>query len=84
MSVRFQIAILVFMMVQVILFAIGAVLLLKTPFAGFAMLAMPWVAGLNAIVSVPLSWMVALRLRKWLESRNVLLTPSVIPYAPRA
>jgi hypothetical protein len=83
MSARFQIAILVFMMAQAILFGIGAVLVLKTPFAAFAMLAMPWVVGVNAFVSVPLSWMVALRLRKWLESRTVLLAPSIIPYGPR-
>jgi hypothetical protein len=84
MSVRFQIASLVFMIIQVILFGVGTILVLLTPLAAFAMLAMPWVGGVNAIVSVPLSWMIALRLRMWFESRTVLLPASVIPYGPGA
>jgi uncharacterized Tic20 family protein len=63
MSVRFQIAALIFMMVQAVLFGVGATIVLATPLSAFAMQAMPWVVGISFIISVPLSWMIAPRLR---------------------
>jgi hypothetical protein len=63
MSVRFQIAILVFMMVQAIVFGVGTVIVLATPLAAFAMVLMPWVVGVSMMVSAPLSWIIAPRLR---------------------
>lgn len=63
MSVRLQIAALVFMMTQAVLFGIGAALALATPLAKTAMSLMPWVVGGSTILSAPISWMLAPRLR---------------------
>lgn len=70
MSVRFQIAVLVFMMVQAVLFGVGTTIVLATPLSAFAMQAMPWVVGVSFIISVPLSWMIAPRLRARFWNRN--------------
>lgn len=69
MSLRFQIAAMVFLMVQAVLFGIGVVLVLGTPLAKQAMSLMPWVVGGSALVSAPVSWMIAprLRARYWRE-----------------
>ena len=69
MGIRLAIAALVFMMAQAVLFGIGAVLVLATPLSEFAMTLMPWVVGVSTVVSLPLSWFLAprLRLRYWQE-----------------
>jgi hypothetical protein len=71
MSVRFQIAILVFMMVQAVVFGIGTIIVLATPLAAFAMQLMPWVVGVSLLISAPLSWMIAPRLRSRFRNRSV-------------
>lgn len=63
MSVRLQIAALVFMMTQAVLFGIGAALALATPLAKTAMSLTPWVVAGSTILSAPISWMLAPRLR---------------------
>ena len=63
MSVRFQIATLIFAMVQGVLFGVGIIIVLATPLSAFAMQVLPWVVGISIIVSAPLSWMIAPRLR---------------------
>lgn len=63
MSLRFQIAAMVFMMMQAVLFGVGAVLVLATPLAEHAMALMPWVVGVSILLSAPLSWAIAPRLR---------------------
>jgi hypothetical protein len=63
MSIRLQIAILVYIMVQAVMFGVGIILVLATPLSAFAMNLMPWVVGVSAIVSAPLAWMIAPRLR---------------------
>jgi hypothetical protein len=63
MSVRFQIAILIFMMVQAIVFGAGTVIVLATPLAAFAMTLMPWIVDVSIMVSAPVSWFIAPRLR---------------------
>lgn len=77
MSVRLQIAILVFMMVQAVLFGIGTILVLATPLAAFAMQLMPWVIGTSAVISAPLSWLLAPRLRSRFENRSASLRSPV-------
>ena len=62
MSVRLQVAALIFTMVQGVLFGIGAVLVLATPLSAFAMQLLPWVVGVSAAISIPLSWIIAPRL----------------------
>lgn len=63
MSIRFQIAAIVYLMTQAVMFGIGAMLVLATPLSHDAMALMPWVIGLTAIASAPLSWRIAPRLR---------------------
>ena len=63
MFVRVQIAALVFMMVQAVLFGTGAILVLATPLTAYAMQLMPWVVVISTLVSLPLSWLLAPRLR---------------------
>jgi hypothetical protein len=63
MSIRLQISILVYVMVQAVMFGIGTILVLATPLSAFAMSLMPWVIGTTAIVSAPVSWLIAPRLR---------------------
>jgi hypothetical protein len=72
MSLRFQIAAMVFLMVQAIVFGAGLVLVLATPLSDFAMQLMPWVVVTSALISAPISWMLAprLRLRFWQETNQ--------------
>ncbi|MGO9391315.1 hypothetical protein [Rhodoblastus sp.] len=69
MSLRFQIAVLVFLMMQAVLFGAGVVLVLATPLTKEAMMLMPWVVAVSVLISAPLSWMIAprLRARYWRE-----------------
>lgn len=61
--VRLSIAILVFMMIQAILFYIGALLVLATPLRDLAMQLMPVVVAISTIISIPVSWFIAPRLQ---------------------
>lgn len=63
MSIRLQIAALVYMMVQATVFGAGIVIVLATPLSAFAMLLVPCVVVVSAVVSAPLAWMIAPRLR---------------------
>jgi uncharacterized Tic20 family protein len=63
MSIRFQISILVYIMVQAVVFGVGLILVLATPLSAFAMHLTPWVVGVSAIVAAPMAWMIAPRLR---------------------
>lgn len=69
MWVRVQIAAMVYLMVQAVMFVIGLMLVLGTPLAHMAMTLMPWVVATTAVLSVPISWMIAprLRARYWRE-----------------
>jgi len=71
MSVRFQIAALVFMMVQAVAFGAGIIIVLSTPLTALATQLIPWVVVMSAIVSAPLSWMLAPRLRARFRTRRV-------------
>jgi hypothetical protein len=63
MSVRLQISLLIFMIVQAVLFGLGTVLVLATPMSADAMRLMPWVIGVSFLVSAPVSWLLAPHLR---------------------
>jgi hypothetical protein len=64
MWTRLQIAAMVFMMVQAVLFGMGMVSILATPLNQSAMTLVPWMIALSFIVSAPLSWLIAPRLRQ--------------------
>lgn len=63
MRTRLYIAALVFTMVQAVLFGIGTILVLATALSASAMQLMPWVVGVSTLLALPLSWMLAPRLR---------------------
>ena len=63
MWIRIQIAAMVYLMVQAVMFGIGVVLVLTTPLADMAMTLMPWVVATTAVLSIPISWMIAPRLQ---------------------
>jgi hypothetical protein len=62
-----QIASMVFMMVQAVLFGIGMVAILATSLDEKAMTLIPWMIAATFFVSVPLAWMLAprLQMRYW-------------------
>jgi predicted phage tail protein len=59
MSNRTRIAILIYAMVQAVVFGAGVILVLATPLAETAMALMPWVIGLSLLISAPIAWMLA-------------------------
>lgn len=63
MSIRLQIAAMLFLMIQAVLFFAVTTTVLISPLARDAMALMPWVVVLTAICSAPLSWWLAPRLR---------------------
>jgi uncharacterized Tic20 family protein len=63
MSTRFQISALVYLMVQAVLFGVGAIVVLATPLQTSAMTVFPWVVAVTAVLSAPISWLIAPRLR---------------------
>ena len=67
MWTRLQIASMVFMMVQAVLFGIGMVFILVTSLSENAMTLVPWMIAGSFIVSAPLAWLIAprLQLRYW-------------------
>jgi hypothetical protein len=70
MSIRFQIAAMVFMMVNAVVFGIGLVSVMTLPsLARHAFDLIPAVVVASFILSAPLSWMIAprLRARYWRE-----------------
>jgi heme/copper-type cytochrome/quinol oxidase subunit 3 len=69
MSIRMVIALVIYMMVQGCMFGVAIVALLVSPFSNDAMQLLPWVIGTTALISVPLSWVVAKRLLMSTELR---------------
>lgn len=63
MPVRLQIAVMLFMMIQAVVFFAAVLVVLLSPLSAGAMALMPWVVGVSALVSAPLSWALAPRLR---------------------
>jgi len=59
MSNRMRIAILIYAMVQAVVFGAGVILVLATPLAETAMALMPWVIGLSLLISAPIAWLLA-------------------------
>jgi hypothetical protein len=63
MSSRLTIAVLIYSMIQGVLFGIGVVLVLATPLQQQAMILLPAVVIGSAILALPFSWWIAPRLR---------------------
>ena len=63
MTTRVSIAVLIYMVVQAVIFGVGALLVLATPLQTEAMKLMPIVVIASSIVSVPIAWFLAPRLQ---------------------
>ena len=63
MSVRFQIAAVIYMMVQGVLFGVGVVAILASPVADRAAILIPVLVLVTGAISLPISWLIAPRLR---------------------
>lgn len=75
MSIRLQLAAMCFMMIQAVTFFASLLALLLSPLAREAMSLMPFVVIGSAVVSAPLSWWLAprLRARTWRREGTVEL-----------
>jgi hypothetical protein len=64
MSTRFLISALIFMVVNAVVFGVGIILVLTIPvLAGHAMILIPAVIFLAVLLSIPIAWFLAPRLR---------------------
>ncbi len=63
MTTRFQIAAMIYMMVQAVAFGAGLVLILATPLQANAMVALPVMIAISFLVAAPLAWFIAPRLQ---------------------
>ena len=63
MSTRLQIALMVFMMVQAVVFGVGIVAILTTSLNQSAITAISGMIAVTFLISVPLSWFIAPRLQ---------------------
>ncbi|GLI22690.1 putative membrane protein [Xanthobacter flavus] len=75
MSIRLQLAAMLFMMIQAVTFFAALLVLLLSPLARDAMTLMPFVVLGSSIISAPLSWWLAprLRARTWRREGTVEL-----------
>ena len=63
MSTRLQISALIYMMVQAVIFGACIIIVMATPLQKFAMSLIPIIVIVSALVSFPVSWALAPRLR---------------------
>ena len=63
MSVRLQLAAMLFLMIQAMLFGVGTVIVLTTGLVDYGISSMVGVTLLSSAVSVPLAWVLATYLR---------------------
>ncbi|SCM75464.1 conserved hypothetical protein [uncultured Pleomorphomonas sp.] len=70
MRLRILITLLIYMIVQGVLFGIGMVVVLATPLKEQANVLVPWVVGITFIIAVPVALGVAPRMLAWREMRS--------------
>lgn len=70
MRLRIMITLLIYMIVQGVLFGIGMVIVMATPLKEQAEVLVPWVVGLTFIIAVPVALGVAPRMEAWREMRS--------------
>lgn len=63
MSTRLQIAAVIYLMVQGVLFGFGVIAILATPLTVYAPVLIPALIVATAVISLPISWFLAPRLR---------------------
>lgn len=70
MRLRIMITLLIYMIVQGVLFGIGMVIVMATPLKEQAEVLVPWVVGLTFIIAVPVALGIAPRMEAWREMRS--------------
>ena len=70
MRPRILITLLIYMIVQAVLFGIGMIIVLATPLKEQAAVLVPWVVGITFIIAVPVAFGVAPRMEAWREMRS--------------
>jgi hypothetical protein len=68
LTTRILMAALIYMMLQGVLFGFGAMLILSTSLAPHAMILIPWMIAVTALVALPVSWMLVPYLRTRAEN----------------
>jgi hypothetical protein len=63
MRTRIAIAALIWPMIQAVLFGVGVLVVLATVPAAGALTAIWWMVGATVLISAPLAWLIAPRLR---------------------
>lgn len=70
MRLRIMLTLLIYLIVQGVLFGIGMVIVLATPLNDQARVLVPWVVGLTFIIAVPVALGIAPRMEAWREMRS--------------
>ncbi len=70
MRLRILITLLIYMIVQGVLFGIGMVIVMATPLKEQANALIPWVVGVSFIIAVPVAFGIAPRMEAWREMRS--------------
>lgn len=70
MRLRIMLTLLIYLIVQGVLFGIGMVIVMATPLEERAEVFVPWVVGLTFIIAVPVALGIAPRMEAWREMRS--------------
>lgn len=70
MRLRIMLTLLIYLIVQGVLFGIGMVIVMATPLNEQANVLVPWVVGLTFIIAVPVALGIAPRMKAWREMRS--------------
>ncbi|WP_026789329.1 hypothetical protein [Pleomorphomonas oryzae] len=70
MRLRIMLTLLIYLIVQGVLFGIGMVTVMATPLSDQAQVYVPWVVGLTFIIAVPVALGIAPRMEAWREMRS--------------
>ena len=70
MRIRIMLTLLIYLIVQGVLFGIGMVIVMATPLEEQADVLVPWVVGLTFIIAAPVAMGIAPRMKAWREMRS--------------
>lgn len=70
MRIRIMLTLLIYLIVQGVLFGIGMVIVMATPLNEEAQIYVPWVVGFTFIIAVPVALGIAPRMKAWREMRS--------------
>ena len=70
MRLRIMLTLLIYLIVQGVLFGIGMVIVMATPLNEQANVLVPWVVGLTFIIAVPVALGITPRMKAWREMRS--------------